>query len=55
MHMTCVNFLKVLTWTSVNFWTESWTEVLSLSLAINKVPSTIRNEQHGAKNKVFKL
>jgi len=30
----------VLTWTSVNFWTEA--------------PSTIQNESQGVKNKVFK-
>jgi hypothetical protein len=36
------------------FLDESWTEVLSLSLAINEVSSTIRNEPHEAKNKVFK-
>jgi hypothetical protein len=29
-------------------------EVLSPSLAINEVSSTIQNEPHGAKNKVFK-
>jgi hypothetical protein len=31
-------------WTSVNFLMEVWTEVLSPSFAITKVPSVIRNE-----------
>jgi hypothetical protein len=38
-------------WTSINF----WTEVSSLPLSINEVPSTIRNKPRRTKNKVFKL
>jgi hypothetical protein len=40
----------MLTWTSVNF----WTEVLSLSLTRNNVPYMIRNEAQEAKNKSIK-
>jgi hypothetical protein len=36
------------------FLDRSLTEVPSSSLVINKVPSTIRNEPQGAKNKVVK-
>jgi hypothetical protein len=46
-----IRFLEVLMWTSINF----WTEVSSLPLSINEVPSTIRNKPRRTKNKVFKL
>jgi hypothetical protein len=36
------------------FFGRNWKEVLSPFLAINEVPSTIKNESHGAKNKVIK-
>jgi hypothetical protein len=36
------------------FMGESWMEVSSPSLAINKVPSAIQNKVQGAKNKVVK-
>jgi hypothetical protein len=50
MHKTRVNFLEVLTSTSVNF----WTEVLSSSLAINEVSFTIGNEpQEKGENCLF--
>jgi hypothetical protein len=53
-HRTCVSFLEMLTYTSVNFLTRSCTEVSSLSLARNEIPSTIRNEPNREKNKIFK-
>jgi hypothetical protein len=37
------------------FFDGSWTEVLYPSLAINEVPSTIRNEPRSQKIKIFKL
>jgi hypothetical protein len=36
------------------FFDESWTEVPSPSLTINDVPSVIRSEAPGAKNKIVK-
>jgi hypothetical protein len=46
--------LVVLTWTTVNFWTEVWTKTLSPSFFKTKVSTTIRNEPYGAKNKGVK-
>jgi hypothetical protein len=50
MHRIRVSFLKVLTWTSVNF----WTEVPFPSLAINNISSTIQNEPQETKNESIK-
>jgi hypothetical protein len=47
-HMTRVSLLRVLTWTSVNF----WTDVSSPFLARSEVTFMIQNEPHGAKNKI---
>jgi hypothetical protein len=53
--MIHVNFLEMLTWASVNFFTGNLTKVSSLCLAINEVPSAIQDELQEIKNKVFKL
>jgi hypothetical protein len=46
--------LRIDTWTTVSFWTEKWTEVLSPSFSKTQVPFVIRIKTHGAKNKNFK-
>lgn len=51
---TDVTFLATLTWTSVNFIYESWTEVSSPFLVISEVLSTIQIENEVVNNKVFK-